>query len=649
MYIWNGSIRIYVSSVFRHVTIALGSLCCVVAGKQIAFTDSECHTVRGFPLKMEGRTVPPLPPSDPRISQVPTQHSRSVARSVDFSNARMDLDPNDPHKQPERGDEMTQEENSSDANGTSSPTNNEHSEDQDEQTTCAQNPPRADVRSFSTSKDTDNNTIQNPKRKIIPGVVFLGGTRGGSELDTAVDVFDDTSDEPIVAQLSPDEADLEAMLTEKLSPKIRQEVEERLVHRIAQEVEERVRQRHGSIVVVAEAKGVPSDLSMQARKKWILAVFLLLVIGGVGFWILRRGTEDKNGARVEAETEGIPIGNPLVAPTASPSEPPSLNTVLLLDPLVEELQDWIAPSEKDLLPFLDPLSPQSQALAWLHDDPITLMPGRSTRTVLERYVLAVLYYSTSGPSWTYYRLNPADICTWNHASSVNDTDTDTESWYGVFCDNDGGSIEIINFYENNLRGRLPWEMVLLTNLEYIDFDWNDLTGSIPTRINELTRLEYFFAWNNLLTGSLPVSFAPLTLYIGVDDNMLTGPVPQTWGSSMPGLTTVHVDKNFLTGTLPTTFGQLVNLKGLGVSYNLMTGPIPTELRQLSSLERLLLVNNSFTGAVVCGVSESPFYVEADCEEVECPCCKQCCYDYVRGCTIIEELTSSPSVVPVGGT
>jgi len=116
--------------------------------------------------------------------------------------------------------------------------------------------------------------------------------------------------------------------------------------------------------------------------------------------------------------------------------------------------------------------------------------------VLERYVLAVLYHSTSGPSWKFYQLNHADICTWNDGSGVNDTD----KLYGVFCAELGGSIDTLNLYDNNLYGTLPWELVLLTNLESIDFTWNGLAGSIPPRISELTRLESFGVQSNSLMG-----------------------------------------------------------------------------------------------------------------------------------------------------
>ena len=81
-----------------------------------------------------------------------------------------------------------------------------------------------------------------------------------------------------------------------------------------------------------------------------------------------------------------------------------------LDTSLEELR---SPTEDNLLPFADPSSPQSQALAWLRDDPITLTPGRTFETALERYVLAVLYFTTSGPARVGFFLNDTGHCTWN--------------------------------------------------------------------------------------------------------------------------------------------------------------------------------------------------------------------------------------------
>ena len=123
-----------------------------------------------------------------------TKCPRSGALSVDPSNARMDLDPHDPHKQPARGDERTEVTSS----------------DNDR---LVQTAPNSDIRdAAATSMNTSNGTLCKPIRKVTPGVVFVGGGRGAEE-DIAVEVNDDMSDDPIVAQLAPDEADLEAMLT----------------------------------------------------------------------------------------------------------------------------------------------------------------------------------------------------------------------------------------------------------------------------------------------------------------------------------------------------------------------------------------------------------------------------------------------------
>ena len=458
-----------------------------------------------------------------------------------------------------------------------------------------------------------------------------------SEAETTTDVETNnvSDDHPIVvAHLAPDETDIEARLTVKVTSKITQEVEERLVTKITQEVEERVRQQRqhdSSIVVAAEAEdGVSTSAGVKMRMKWVGLGLLLLVISGVAFWLLYDQTNKKQRESPRESSQAVTAEDPTTAPSMSPSAHPSWSP-LLLDPLVEELQSLIIPTEADMVPFLDPTSPQSQALAWLQDDPITRSPGRSRRTVLERYVLAVLYYSTSGPLWNYYQLNDADVCTWNDGSGVNDT----EKVYGVFCPELGGSIDALNLYDNNLYGNLPWELVLLTNLISIDLTWNGLTGSIPTRISELTRLESFGVQSNSLTGPLPTTFSPFMSSIDLTDNMFTGTIPEGWGITMPELSGIYMRKNLVTGTLPTSFGQLGNLTTLWVSYNLMSGTIPSELLELSLLQGLFLANNSFTGPACGGLSEYLF-VEADCEEVECPCCLECCYDNVRGCTLLWE-------------
>jgi Leucine-rich repeat (LRR) protein len=51
--------------------------------------------------------------------------------------------------------------------------------------------------------------------------------------------------------------------------------------------------------------------------------------------------------------------------------------------------------------------------------------------------------------------------------------------------------ERLRLDDNELRGLLPSEIGLLSNLEYLDFQRNILTGEIPEELGELTRLGKF--------------------------------------------------------------------------------------------------------------------------------------------------------------
>ena len=295
---------------------------------------------------------------------------------------------------------------------------------------------------------------------------------------------------------------------------------------------------------------------------------------------------------------------------------------------------------------MDSTSPQSQALVWLQDDPITMTPGRSIRTALERYVMAVLYYTTNGPSWNNHQLNRNDVCTWNEQISDDIPDT----WTGVACSVSGGTIDSLSLWRNNLVGPVPWELVLLTDLKSIIFNDNRLSGSIPTRISELSTLETFVLRSNKLEGGLPATISPVTSVLDLSYNLLSGSLPDSWWASMPALQKITLNVNKITGSIPTSIGQLQNMLSFQAALNQLTGTLPTELGLLTLLETLILESNYMTGSVppeldqlssldeldiawnsffgslnetVCGLSGLSF-LRADCGEVDCPCCTVCC-------------------------
>ena len=458
---------------------------------------------------------------------------------------------------------------------------------------------------------------------MTPGAYHVGH-RDNSGDDAPVVEVNHQLDLAVVAHLAPDDAAVEAEITQQLENEMNEILEEQLKPTLIDSE---------NIIIVPEAKDTPIS-SWNRRRTWIMAISVFLVVGVVLVGVVFRLLKDDD-TKKEIQTEGQ-----VADLSSAPSETPPF-VVESLGPLMAELRSSIAPTDDYLLPFMDPTSPQSQALAWLEDDPITLTPGRLTQTVLERYALAVLYYTTSGPSWNNYHLSDESVCTWNdksglsgvYCSDVCESNNETTSEDPVTCSSNVGTVDFLLLPENNLVGTIPWELVLLTGLVNINLDFNSLTGSIPARINELTSLHTFWAILNQLSGPLPPTFSPAAKNINVNDNLLTGSIPETWWTTMSELDDLRLFANLLTGTLSTAIGQLPNMTIFGVMLNLMTGSLPSELGQLSSIYAISLYSNSFSGSLndtICLLS-GLYLVEADCEEVECPCCTKCCIDEINAC------------------
>ena len=453
-----------------------------------------------------------------------------------------------------------------------------------------------------------------PSLMALPGAFLVGPTNhapddGAIAIDVNRDHDDDNNnmyaaaaaaDVPtIVAHLAPDEDEIRAMYQEQLEAEVRMRLA--LVTNDA------------TILVADEVtkEDVPIRCSLTKRAtRWIMALFAFVVaggaLGGVVYWTLQDDdAEGGMGALQNEEQQET-------------------------DPLVTELQSFIAPTDDDLLVFMDPESPQSQALAWLRDDPITLTPGRSTETVLERYVLAVIYYTTAGQDWKQFPLIDSHHCTWNKSLVW----SGEVVYDGVLCADEeaGGMIESLHLGGNNLFGTLPWEVVLLTHLKSLNLDDNALRGTIPTRITELTKLERFWTWSNRLTGTVPAHFSPNMVDLDLSKNLFNGTLPESWGTEMPALQQIRVYENSLTGTLPTSLGLLSDLIFFNAFQNQMTGTVPTELGQLPTLEAMNIQMNSFSGSVNETLCTLPriSYMVADCDEVDCPCCTNCCFNNAMG-------------------
>ena len=294
--------------------------------------------------------------------------------------------------------------------------------------------------------------------------------------------------------------------------------------------------------------------------------------------------------------------------TLSPSNSPTL-----LCGLTETDRELIITAILGL--FSDPVllqdssTPQGQALDWiLNHDGLRLCPGDPKIT--QRWVLAVMYYSTDGDNWAVcYENDP--LCPDSFLNPSNECD-----WFGITCvtsPNGDECVERIIFEANELSGTIPTELGLLSDLAVLGMEQGTTTGTIPTELGQLEKMVFIDLDYNQLTGSIPTEIYQLTR-----------------------LQTLDLNVNLLSGRIETSIGRLTSLDFVQLQNNLFTGTIPTEIGALENLQTFNVHRNDFSGEVsddICALTPIPLQdLIADCqcpgvgaapEKVSCTCCTGC--------------------------
>ncbi len=396
---------------------------------------------------------------------------------------------------------------------------------------------------------------------------------------------DGTSPQLVVAaELSPDD---DITGAERMERQIQEEVEARLLsHPRNQVVAEAV--VVDSLIKSSHSEDVESiqvcGLSRRSRACVLLAMILLVV--GIVTGVMLPSSDD-----------------PLPVSTTSPSAAPTM-----IDKLVairSVLEPWIVRTDADLSLLENSTSPQYSTLEWMSSDSISLDNINSLDTLLERYALAVMYFSTLVTSIPIFVDEHA--CDWNNGIPYD------QYPFGVYCEGTG-HVKFLELSDSLLTGTIPWELSLLSNLKELKFEKNKVSGPIPTELGQLTLLQVLAMSNNQLTGSLPTELGQL--------------------SSLQKLLTSN---NNLASTLPTEFGQLTALEEIRIEVNDFSGTVPTELAQLPNLRSFTLTNNYLISAAndtLCSWGMTWTNLESDCLpdnegniEFQCSCCTLCCNSF----------------------
>lgn len=299
--------------------------------------------------------------------------------------------------------------------------------------------------------------------------------------------------------------------------------------------------------------------------------------------------------------------------------------------------------------------------------------------LLQRYVLSLVYYSTTITPWITCGDDViTSVCPTNEErflSPVPECD-----WFGVTCDA-RERIRVLRIDDNNLSGTLPdvelssiSSMVQLdldgnkgiagtlpdaffsnnAGLQTLDLDENRLTGTIPDSLYSLPALMVCDLNDNALEGTISTLIGNMEslFLIQLDNNALSGTMPteigllannvdtvtvanNTLGGQIPAelgnlslLRFLNVQGNELSGQIPPVFGALSNLERLLLDRNSLTGEIPADLGNLLNLEQLELHNNNLFGempASICALRTNGVLeiLTADCDLVTCTCCTTC--------------------------
>ena len=262
-----------------------------------------------------------------------------------------------------------------------------------------------------------------------------------------------------------------------------------------------------------------------------------------------------------------PTHNPTLAPTFVPTVTPTYNPTA--EPTVQCNMDLVT-RHSMILTELESISdatalrrtstPQGKAVDWLvYEDSMYLCPGDNY--LVQRYILAVLYYATNGhQGWL--------TCSRSGDVASNDCPPTTKrflsnyhecSWAGIGC-NVGNFVTRIAFEENGLSGSIPSEIGALFSLKTLRMERGELSGSLPATLGSLANLEKLDLDYNNLWGTLPSTFVHLTnlKLIDLNNNDLSGSIDVLAGLS--NLFFIQLQSNYFSGTVSEAFGSLSRLR-----------------------------------------------------------------------------------------
>lgn len=272
---------------------------------------------------------------------------------------------------------------------------------------------------------------------------------------------------------------------------------------------------------------------------------------------------------------------PAPVPTTSPTMSPEARLAYITD-IVANVSE--AQTLSGMATFDMEGSPQYKALQWITMGDANQVGVDETDRIIQRYVLAVLFYSTNGDNW----VNQFEFMTQDNECA----------WSGALQCNSKGLITDIDLRENGLEGPIPHELSALTALKSLVFDTNDLSGALPTILQELTSLTRLDLWSNKLVESIPRDFFTMTDLesFKVGRNSITGALPSEIGL-LTKMTVLSLERNVLTGQVPESIWDLTNMRRFDADQQKLSGTVSPKIGEWLNLTHFAYLKLNITGTV----------------------------------------------------
>ncbi|KAG8480696.1 hypothetical protein CXB51_025284 [Gossypium anomalum] len=151
---------------------------------------------------------------------------------------------------------------------------------------------------------------------------------------------------------------------------------------------------------------------------------------------------------------------------------------------------------------------------------------------------------------------------------------------------------------NNISGKIPFELGHATQLQELDLSSNHLNGEIPKELGKLTTMSRLFLSGNQFSGKIPSEIGLLSKLEQLDlaSNNFSGPIPDDLGNCVK-LFNLNLSKNNLEERIPSSISYINALQSLDLSQNSLIGGIPQQFGKLQSLEVLNLSRNMLNGSI----------------------------------------------------